>query len=80
MKAMSRLSTDLATLRGEIEKERQGRVFSEQQATVLATKLETARLNGKCEIYKRRQNVAPLSLTRCCKNSDALLQNIFVKS
>lgn len=40
LEAMPRLEADLATLRAELDKERQGRVSAEQQAAVLAAKLE----------------------------------------
>jgi colicin import membrane protein len=40
LEAMPRLESDLATLRGDLDRERQGRVSSEQQAAVLVAKLE----------------------------------------
>ena len=42
LEAMPRLEADLATLRLELDKERQGRVVAEQQAAVLGAKLEAA--------------------------------------
>lgn len=42
LEAMPRLEADLATLRGELDKERQGRVVAEQQAAVLGAKLDAA--------------------------------------
>ncbi len=42
LEAMPRLEADLASLRLELNKERQGRVVAEQQAAVLGAKLEAA--------------------------------------
>ena len=42
LEAMPRLEADLASLRLELDKERQGRVVAEQQAAVLGAKLEAA--------------------------------------
>lgn len=42
LEAMPRLEADLAALRAELDKERQGRVGAEQQAAVLTAKLEAA--------------------------------------
>lgn len=50
LEAMPRLEADLATLRAELDKERQGRVSAEQQAAVLAAKLDaTADRAAKAE-------------------------------
>lgn len=40
LEAMPRLEAELAAMRSELERERQGRVVAEQQAAVLAAKLE----------------------------------------
>ena len=67
LEAMPRLEADLANLRLELDKERQGRVVAEQQAAVLGAKLEAA-----IERSAKADSTALDALAQARKSGEAL--------
>lgn len=71
LEAMPRLEADLASLRGELDKERQGRVVAEQQAAVLGAKLEAA-----LERSAKADNAALDALAQARSNGEAVFLEV----
>ena len=71
LEAMPRLEADLATLRGELDQERQGRVVAEQQAAVLGAKLEAA-----LERSAKADNAALDALAQARSNGEAVFLEV----
>lgn len=71
LEAMPRLEADLATLRLELDKERQGRVVAEQQAAVLGAKLEAA-----LERSAKADSAALDALAQASSNGEAVFLEV----
>jgi hypothetical protein len=71
LEAMPRLEADLASLRLELDKERQGRVVAEQQVAVLGAKLEAA-----IERSAKADNAALDALAQARSNGEAVFLEV----